>query len=51
MKVWKICWNQGGTMMDESILSNTRRDILIVDDVPENLQILALMLKDQGYSV
>lgn len=38
-------------MMDESIMSNTRRDILIVDDVPENLQILALMLKDQGYSV
>ena len=37
--------------MDESFLSNSRHDILIVDDVPENLQILALMLKDQGYSV
>jgi CheY-like chemotaxis protein len=38
-------------MMNESFLSNSRHDILIVDDVPENLQILALMLKDQGYSV
>jgi len=38
-------------MMTESFLRNLRQDILIVDDVPENLQILALMLKDQGYSV
>lgn len=47
----EIFWDQGGTRMDESFLSNSRHDILIVDDVPENLQILALMLKDQGYSV
>ena len=26
-------------------------DILIVDDVPENLQVLGGMLKDEGYAV
>jgi len=37
--------------MVEVMEKNLRQDILIVDDVPENLQILALMLKDEGYSV
>ena len=37
--------------MRDLVQPNVRHDILIVDDVPENLQILALMLKEQGYSV
>lgn len=37
--------------MDEIVSRTPKQEILIVDDVPENLQILALMLKEQGYSV
>jgi PleD family two-component response regulator len=31
--------------------SSTKGDILVVDDVPENLQLLSTILTEQGYEV
>lgn len=37
-------------MMNETSGCSSRKSILIVDDVPDNLHLLTSMLREQGYS-